>query len=340
MVRNLLPSLLILAVLTILHGCYYLRQGSALWDIYGKAKDIRLLLSSQNLDPETRNFLERTLRIREFGISLGLKDNDNYTTYAEIDRDYLAAVVSACRPLEFQPHLWWHPVVGSVPYQGYFDIEEARAEAKRLESQGWDVWIRGVNAFSTLGWFRDPLFHFMKGYNAGQLADLLLHEQTHATLWVSGHPDFNESLAVVVGRRGALAYLNETYGENSQELRDYRRRLDTNRKFLDLFLGLKKVLGELYARDVSRDRMLTEKARTIKEFQENLPEDLAAWKTRPINNAVLMTLSTYEDGVAKIESFFDLNGGLKPSLEILKRADFRGDPWTWLDRELARTRSP
>lgn len=338
--RNLLPQLLLLAGLFLSQGCYYLQQGGALWNTYSSAKDIRQLLNGSNLDPDTRRFLEKTLQIRDFGLSLGLKDNANYTSYVELDRDYLAAVVSASRPLAFEPYLWWHLVVGSVPYQGYFDINQARAEARRLEAEGWDVWIRSVNAFSTLGWFRDPLFSYMKKYSIGQLADLLLHEQTHATIWVSGHADFNESLAVVVGRKGALSFLAETYGESSEEYLDYQGRLKANSEFLDLFLDLKKKLSEVYNSDRSDQQKLADKQRIIREFQENLPPELETWKTRTVNNAVLMTLSSYEDGVEKIERLLHLSGGLEPFLETLKKADFMGNPWKWLDRILAQKQNP
>lgn len=345
LVRTLLPCLAVLAALAFLHGCYYLQQGTALWSTYSRARPIDELLRRSDLPPETRVFLELTLRIREFGHGLGLKDNANYTTYAEIGRDWLAVVVSASKPLAFQPHLWWHPIVGSVPYQGYFDLEAARAEAQRLREAGWDVWLRSVSAFSTLGWFRDPLFDFMRRYSVGRIADLLLHEQTHATIWVPGHVDFNESLAVVVGRRGALAFLAAEYGPDSPELREYAQDLDRQRDFLDRIQSLKNDLQDLYASTLSEADKFREKERRIEAFRQSLPPTLAHWRDRPLNNAVISTFSTYESGVDRIEAYLALSGGLEPMLRNLQEAnrtaaDFRADPWAWLARETEGTRSP
>jgi len=335
-VRYLIPSLILVLLLVFLHSCYYLRQGSALFQIYGSAQKIDEVMKNPQLDSETREFLTLVQDIRNFGTRLGLKQNQNYTTYAVIGRDYLAAVVSASKPLAFEPYQWWHPIVGFVPYQGYFDLEEALQEARSLKNQGWDVWVRSVRAFSTLGWFSDPLFHFMKKYSEGELADLLLHEQTHATLWLPNYVSFNEAVAVVVGRKGALTYLEEKYGAEGRPYIEYQQRLKTNQEFLKLFLDLKQQLQELYSSPLEVEIKLQKKETIIKTFQENLPPELSGWKDRPINNAVLMTFSTYEDGVDKLTQYFENCGGLSSFLKNLSQIDSRSDPWKWLDEELAR----
>lgn len=322
---TLLPALLT-------QGCYYLQQGTALLGIYSRAREITDLLQDPQLTPEVRSFLELALRIRRFGVELGLRDTPNYSAYVELDRQYLASVVSASRPLAFEPHLWWHPFVGSVPYQGYFDPGQALAEKERLEKEGWDVWVRPVRAFSTLGWLRDPLFSFMIHFSPGQLAELLLHEQTHATVWIPGQVAFNEALAVVVGRLGARQFLQAAFGPDSPEALAYEEYLRTNQEFLDLFLGLKRSLEELYREDLAPQAMLAEKERRIEAFRQALPESLAAWRRAVINNAVLLTLGTYEDRTAEVEAFVNDLGGVRPALEKLRDLPRNHpDPWGWME---------
>jgi predicted aminopeptidase len=166
--------------------------------------------------------------VRAFAVaSLGLKDTKSYESVVELDADRLATVVSACAALSFDRFLWSYPLVGKLPYRGYFDPALAEAEAARLRGLGFDVIARPVDAFSTLGWLADPLFSFMSSYDEAEIADLLIHEMTHATVFAKGNrpgvEQFNEELATYVGREGSLRYLEKKYGPDSPELDEARR---------------------------------------------------------------------------------------------------------------------
>ncbi|GHT80374.1 hypothetical protein FACS1894130_11490 [Spirochaetia bacterium] len=177
----------------------------------GRAVPLEKLGSGDNPTPDeeqlNRKFVARIGDIRRFAMEeLGLRETKNYTRYVKLDRDYLAAAVSAAERDAFVRYEWWFPVVGNVPYKGFFRAEDARREGEKLRKRDLDVWIRRVDAFSTLGWFRDPLYSYMRDYPVHELADLLIHELLHATVYLKGHSQFDEELAEFVGREGSRLY--------------------------------------------------------------------------------------------------------------------------------------
>ena len=206
-----LPVFIAAAVLVVVaivcSGCYTLKQGTAMLGYLGQAVPLEKLAGDDGASVEDREFVQRVNGIRRFAMEeLGLKESKNYTRYVELDRDYLAAVVSASPSDSFGRHEWWFPVVGRVPYKGFFNVGDARKERAKLEKKGLDVWIRGVDAFSTLGWFRDPLYSYMKKYSDRALADMIIHELLHATVFIKSQSQFNEQLAEFVGTEGGRLY--------------------------------------------------------------------------------------------------------------------------------------
>ena len=171
-----------------------------------------------------RELLAEVPTIKRFAERHGLRPTSSYAKYAEVPRSAIVWVVSASTPLSFQPRTWTFPIVGSVPYLGWFDEAEARDFADDLRSQGYDVDLRGAQAYSTLGWFDDPILSTMLGSGdeaVGDLANVVLHESVHATYYLPGQSPLNESVADFLGDRLATAYLRERTGENSDELRAY-----------------------------------------------------------------------------------------------------------------------
>jgi predicted aminopeptidase len=138
--------------------------------------------------------------------SLRLRTKDSFTTYSRLDHDTLVLLVSAAYRDTLKPYTWWFPVVGRVPYKGYFDFAAARREAKNLAADGFDVYVRPSDAFSTLGFFNDPLLNTTLKGDTLSLANTVIHELTHNTFYASGQAPFNESFAMFVGARGAAAF--------------------------------------------------------------------------------------------------------------------------------------
>lgn len=247
-------------LLPLLSGCYLLTQG------YGQ---LRILLDSRRIDdlladPAVPDRVKLKLvfvrEVKSFGErELGLTRSANYESFYDTKGRPITYIVSACRKDRFEPHTWWFPIVGDVPYKGFFSRDDAKAEASALEKEGYDVSLGMAAAYSTLGYFPDPVLSTMLDYPDEQLAALILHELTHGTIYLPGGTDFNEGLASFVGWQGALEFARKERGIGSaaydrtvrafaaEELRDARAR------------ELYKKLDDLYRSGRPREEILRER---------------------------------------------------------------------------------
>ncbi len=316
---------------------YLAKQGAYLVRYSSGAQPMKPLIEDPSTPADTREFLLRVQDIKRFAVgTLGLKNNDNYTRYREIDRDHMVDVVQACDAVSFDAYMWSYPILGRLPYKGFYERPDADAEASRLKALGYDVIVRPVDAFSTLGFTKDPVYSFMKRYSPFEIADLIIHEQTHATLFLKGQPEFNEEMATFVGDEGAFEWLRETYGEGSPE---YRTAVDSKADsdlFVSLLHGLSKRLSVVYAGAFSREEKLARKAEIIDEFKKNLSDGRArGFRTSayanlgriPLNNAYLSLYSLYSDDIPLLRSWFEQRCGrsLKRFMESMKELASHGD---------------
>jgi predicted aminopeptidase len=321
----------LLAAGLLFSGCYTLTQGVTMLGYLGRAVPLEELAGreAQNVErggtppaaEETARFVERVCEIRRFAVELGLKESANYTRYVELDRNYLAAVVSASAPDSFTRYEWWFPVVGKVPYKGFFKVEGARKEREKLEKKDLDVWVRGVDAFSTLGWFRDPLYSYMRDYSDYRLANLLIHELLHATVYLKGQSQFNEELAEFVGTEGARLYIEQKYGPDSPEYRAIFDSEADSDAYVSYLRGLIAELDELYRGPASREEKLAQKARIIRASQERFERDYdtlfrgdnyRGFSELPVNNAYLDLYRLYYEGNSFYRELYEKSGSSLP----------------------------
>jgi predicted aminopeptidase len=326
--RKIILITLLLVSCNLLSGCYSLKQGTAMLGYLRRAVPLESLIegeavSAENTEAEkNRLFVERVQDIRRYATEeLGLNLGKNYTRYVKIDRDYLAAVVSACAADSFTRHEWKYPVVGAMPYKGFFKIEDARRERAKLEKKGLDVWIRGVEAFSTLGWFKDPLYSYMRDYPADRLAGLIIHESLHATVFIKGQGQFNEELAEFVGSEGARMYTESRFGADSGEYRDMLADETDNRRYVSFIQELIKELNELYESEKDSEEKLSEKERIISAAKERFiaeyesvfsSENYRGFSELPVNNAYLELYRLYYTDDAYIAGLFERSGKTLP----------------------------
>jgi predicted aminopeptidase len=327
---------------------YLARQGCHLLRDAAGGRSVESLLASGSLDAGTRAFLERAARIRRFSVErLGLRANANYTRYKNLGRDHLVDVVSAAGALSFDPYLWRYPLVGALPYRGYYERADAEAEASRLKALGWDTVVRPVDAFSTLGLSRDPLYSFMASYSAFELAATMIHEQTHATIFVRGQPQFNEELASFVGEEGALAWLRETAGEGSAEYRQAVDGLADSEVFLASLQDLVDRLGAVYTADLPRGEKLARKAELIGDFAAGFDTRVRpSFRTASyrdmrlpqLTNAVLSLYGLYGDDVPLIREYTRAacGGDLRALIAACRTLARRGEVKEQMRRALAR----
>jgi predicted aminopeptidase len=182
-------------------------------------------------------------------------------------------VVTACKPFEFVAKEWSFPIVGSFPYKGFFDREKARIEMNRLKEEGWDVSVRNPGGWSTLGWFTDPILSKMLERSDGDLANLIIHEMTHATLFVKDSVEFNENLASFIGDAGAVKFLEYKFGPGTRAVVDYVTEEVEYKAYVQHMLRGFNVLDSVYrqlANNKNSDQKKAIKEKTIRDIVEKL----------------------------------------------------------------------
>ena len=312
--RALIRPTLLLAVALLLNGCgvghlWHLAKGQA--DLLWQRRPVQEALQDERLSDAQRDKIRLVLKARAFGIEhLGLHDSATYTTFVHLDRPFVSYNLTAAPVDAIEPYVWRYPVVGRMPYQGFFSKDAALAAQRELQQRGYDTYLRGVRAYSTLGYFADPILSSMLSYPDGALIETVLHEMLHQTVWIKGHVSFNESLAGFVGRKGAEAYLAHHDGVDSPAYRDYLdRRADANLLRVHLQQLIAR-LQELYQEPVSREAKLQRRQILFDEAAATYSALFSRMKTdtyrrffegRTLNNAVLLSFRVYNRDTA----FFD-----------------------------------
>jgi predicted aminopeptidase len=303
-------ALLAAFCLSALTGCttaeYLAQAGCGQIDIMLRTRPLDRAAADPELPAQTRALLKAVPEIKRFGERHSLRPTGNYHTFVQLDRPVVVHVVTASAPLAFRPKTWWFPIVGRVPYLGWFDKDQARLFADDLRAEGLDVDMGGAEAYSTLGWFDDPVLSTMLGTTdeaIGDLAEVVLHESVHATLFVNGQTRFNESLAEFVSGRLARAYLDERFGPASREKAAYEdgeRRADERRQKMH---AAYEELAALYASAKPDAEKLAEKRRILTELRRR------ARFRRPINNATLASFKNYHSGTPELGALLTTCGG-------------------------------
>lgn len=300
-----LRALTVAGVIALLTSCesmsYYGQSVAGHFSLLGSAQPIDELLLQDGFDDSLKSRLQTVLEIRQFATeTLLLPDNDSYLAYADIGRHAVLWTVVAAPEFSLTAETWCYPVIGCASYRGYFDHAAALQKADELRSDGYDVSVAEVPAYSTLGWFDDPLPSSVIRWDDARLADLIFHELAHQKLYLDGDSMFNESFATSVGRIGTERWLVST--GRSVDWSRYLKSLEQEAMFIELLADVRAQLEAVYSSDVADAEKRAAKQRILSTLPQRyeelaqcgvLGDSYEAWFSKPVNNARLALVSTY-----------------------------------------------
>jgi len=310
---------------------YGVEQGLGQLHIVHNARPVEEFMKDPNFPDSLKQKLRLIDEIRKYAIdSLGLKDTENYKTMYDQKGEEVMWVVTACEAFHFKPKTWDFPVVGTVPYKGYFNKDKAFAEAKKLKEAGWDVAVRNPGGWSTLGWFTDPILTGMLNRGDGDLASLIIHEMVHATLWVPDSVTFNENLASFIADTASYNFLRAKYGKSSPEYDRYLHEDQDYRQFSAFILRAATHLDSVYESmndSISKEEKQKRKDEEIKAIVANMDtlhlrlndKPSKRYEKRLPNNTYFMMYRHYQarQPVFKEEFGEKFNGDLKSYIKYL-----------------------
>jgi predicted aminopeptidase len=288
---------------------YYAQSVGGQLRLLSLREPLEQLLTDAALDPELRQRLEQARSIRNFASSeLELPDNGSYRSYVQLNNPYVVWSVFAAPRFSLQPRQWCFPIAGCVPYRGYFAQAAAEAFAAGLRKQGLDVYVGGVPAYSTLGWFNDPLLSSMLAQGQTGTASIIFHELAHQQVYVQGDTAFNEAFAVAVEKAGVRRWLVLT--DSGAQLAAYDAAWKRRQQFYNLVEKTRSRLSSIYRSGMASKRMSEAKRRTFARMRKEYTglkrrwggfEGYDYWFEEPINNAKLAAVAVYREFVPDFE---------------------------------------
>ena len=318
--------------LLLLSGCgnfsYYLQSVGGQLEIWRREAPIEQLLEDPAIAPPLKAQLQRALRIRDYASrELGLPDNRSYRGYADLARPFVVWNVFAAPEFSVVPRQWCFAVAGCVNYRGYFDEAEASAYARALAAEGYDVYIGGVPAYSTIGWFADPVLNTFIHYPEPELARLLFHELAHQVVYVRDDTVFNESFATVVEQAGVARWLAQHGSDADRE--QFAKMQRYRQDFRRLVTQTRAELAALYAGDAEPEHKRRLKAAAFAALRrEHLARKIDwggysgfdRWFAQPLGNAHLASVAIYTQQVPAFDALLRENGNDLPRFYAAVRA--------------------
>lgn len=303
----------------VLSGCqltYIMKSGYGQMRLLSSRVPVEDVLKRDNLSEDVRHKLSISQDARKFAEErLHLKPTKNYKSYVELDRPYVTYVVSAAPKWNLEHHQWSYPFLGKMPYKGYFNEEDAKIEEEKLKSDDLDTFMRGVTAYSTLGWFDDPLLSSMMRYKDYDLVNTIIHETVHATLYIKHAADFNERLASFLGNKGAEYFYLEREGSDSKTLAQVRIDNEDNKIFSAFISEEIKALKEWYKNVPTLEKTEENRSARILEIQNRFASQIqprlkgdqyTRFPSLKLNNARLLIYKTYMQNLDEFEQLYQL----------------------------------
>lgn len=335
---KILSVLGILLMVVLLTNCkligYGITQGLGQLRMVRNAVPIDTLLNDPSYPDSLKQKLLYIKEIRQFAIdSIHLKDSENYNAVYDLKGQPTAYVVQACEKYAMKKYLWKFPVVGKLPYKGFFDKADAEKEAERLQQEGYDTRIVNPGGWSTMGWFNDPILSSMLRKDEANLAELIIHELTHSTIFVKDNSELNENIADYVGENGAVLYLKSKYGAESPLITRYKNSIEDNLTLANYFLQSAKGLDSLYCtegfknlpdslKDIEKQRFIASIIEGVDSvgFKAFDPTKIKKNTLRNVNNTFFTGYMTYynKKDTLREQCFNQFGGDFLRHLQYLK----------------------
>jgi predicted aminopeptidase len=317
---KILVSALLVALVVLIVGCsnlgFYAQSIAGGYEVLSKREPIAEVLQDPAVPQAVKDKLQVVLEIREFASrEMQLPDNDSYRTYVDLQRPYVVWNVFAAPEFSMQMKEWCFLFVGCVRYRGYFDEQDAEQYAGKLQEEGLDVYVTGVAAYSTIGWFDDPVLNTIINRDEIRLAGLIFHELSHQEVFIKGDTAFNEGFSVTVELEGVKRWLQHKGSPDLME--KYQQRKDRHKEFVALVNATRDRLEKVYASDAAADTKRQDKAAIIEDMRQQYEQlkvgwdDYAGydrWFAQPINNAQIAAVTTYRDYVPAFQSLLEQKG--------------------------------
>jgi predicted aminopeptidase len=334
--RRVVSILLLLSVVAVLSGChtisFYSQAAKGQFQLIATRESVKKLLAASGTQPRLRERLELVQELRRFAEDeLKLPVDGHYQDYADLHRSFVVWNVEAAPEFSMKPKTWWYPIVGRLDYRGYFSEKGAHKYGEWLRRQGYEVYYGGASAYSTLGWFRDPVLNTFLFDSKTDVAETIFHELGHQVAFASGDTDFNEAFATTVGQEGARRWARSL--NDSKVLEAYQVELQRDLEFVGIVMKARLRLELLYGDTrtdegkikASRDpfvsdpeRMREEKRSIIENLRREYGKlkeswggdgDYDGWFDEPINNAKLNSVAAYYDLVPGFKRLLETNCG-------------------------------
>jgi predicted aminopeptidase len=295
---------------------------------------VQEVLEQEGAEDEAKEKIRFVQEVKRYGEEkLGLTRTKSYSKYFEV-KDSVLHVITASEKDRLQLYHWDFPITGKVTYKGFFTKEDVLKEKRFLETKGYDTFIQKAGAYSTLGWLKDPIFSSMLQWDEATLANLILHEMTHATIYFKGQTDFNEQMATFIGNQGAIEFLGERYGLGSKEVAKAHHVQEDDLLFSQWIDHACGQLSDFYSREISRDEKLRGREEFFQRLKEEFKEKMASLKTEgyknfekvDINNAVLLAYRRYIHRLENFQALYEqLGRDIRKVVEYFKAIQVSGD---------------
>lgn len=325
-----LPTILLLLVSLLCSSCstvnYIADQIPGQFDLINKHTPVEDLIKNPDTPETMRRELKLTQMAKEYGERIiGLKRSKNYTRFKQLNRDYVVMLLTAAPEFQLEAYTWSFPLFGSFPYLGFFSMDDLKEEQAKRIKEGFDTYVRKVPAFSTTGWFRDPILSTMMG-DIPELIETIIHELTHVTIYHKDEAVFNENLANYIGIQGSIEFfqqLPETeYPEKNQWIKNQHDQLKRAAIIGEWVKESREKLSTIYNNTaLSLDQKRNSKQKIFKEIQDKWLTSISSRPPSSLNNALLVAFGTYTDSFSQFDAKKKELGSLSKLLEWARNPD-------------------